>query len=122
MPQRKALHDPSAHAKSNDGGARNAKRGERAIQTLGLRRDRVVRFERPVGLSVTKKVDGIRRVSCRGEQWANGAPHEARRRKTMDEQHCTAAVSISLDVQCARAGGHAYYIGIDWSFLGWSLR
>ena len=57
-----AQRDGGADVDADDGGARDAQRGERALEIVGLGGDPEVRVERAVRLAVAEEVDGERGV------------------------------------------------------------
>ena len=57
-----AQRDGGADVDTDDRRARDAQRGERALEIVGLRGESEVGVERAIGLAVAEQVDGVRRV------------------------------------------------------------
>jgi hypothetical protein len=86
----------SAEIDSDDGGRRNAERGQRAIQVVRLGRYPEIRVERPVRLAVAEQVDGVRRPVSEGNLRGDAAPKETRRTEAVNEKDGCSAVAIPL--------------------------
>ena len=73
--------DRGAEVDANDRGRREAKRGQRVVQVIGLCGHPVLFIEGTVGFAVAEEVDGKCRPIGQGEARADVAPEETARAK-----------------------------------------
>ncbi len=87
----------------DDVGPGDAQHRERAVEVIGLRRDAVVRIERPVRLAPSEQVERERRHAAKRKRRRNVAPEESRGGEPVEQHDGPVPESVSLDVNRARS-------------------
>src|SRR5581483_1553771 len=104
--------DRAAEIDPDDGGLRQSKRGERAVQVVRLRRDAELCVERAVGLAVAEEVDGERGSAGHRERGADVAPHETARAEAVYEKDRRTTMPVAFDVHRSGPNGNSKKIGV----------
>src|SRR6185437_10558428 len=92
----KPQRDSSAEIDTDDCGAGDAQRRQRAIEVFGLGGDAEVSVEGAIGFAVAEQVDGERGAIGERELGRDAAPEKTAGTEPVNEKNGGAAVSVSL--------------------------